>query len=92
MIRLIDDPARCGLGEGEKCCAFLCGNPTGMLCGLTVPGLPPIIRERLKLGTMNAKYDPGDRDFPACQDERKESYEHGGGDRPAGTPEARRSP
>jgi len=68
---VIDDPKRCGIGEGERCCAFLTMGQ-GWNCGRTESSIAATIRLRLMQGTMNAKYDPGNLDFPECQNQRTE--------------------
>jgi hypothetical protein len=67
---VISDPKLCGLGEGERCCAFLV---LGMrfICGRTVDGLAEQIRARLASGTMAASYDPGEVPYPDCQTQRE---------------------
>lgn len=65
----IENPQLCGLGEGERCCAFLTMGQ-GFQCGRTLAGIEDHIRVRLAAGTMNAKYDPGDLHYPECQQQR----------------------
>jgi len=65
---VIDDPKACGVGEGERCCAFLTMGGD-WLCGRTY-SVAPAIRARLAAGTMNAKYDPGETPYPECQTQR----------------------
>lgn len=62
----VDEPEKCGFGAGEECCAFLMLGGIGFVCGRT-NRMEPVIRARLIAGTMNAKYDPGDKPFPECQ-------------------------
>lgn len=61
----ITDPKLCGLGDRERCCAFLVVGHA-WLCGRTF-GVAHHIRDRLAAGTMNAKYDPGTTPYPECQ-------------------------
>lgn len=67
----LDTPEKCGLGEGETCCAFLSMSGGGFACGRTIPGLEAHVRQRLLEGTMKAKGDPGDAPYPECQRARK---------------------
>lgn len=69
MTLTIENPKDCGLGEGEKCCAFLVMG-AGFQCGRTDEGLAMTILSRLFDGTMNAKYNPGLVPFPECQTDR----------------------
>ena len=62
----IDEPAACGLGLGERCCAFLVSGAT-FQCGRMIAGIEATVRARLIQGSMNAKYDPGATPFPQCQ-------------------------
>lgn len=64
---LIDNPTSCGLGHGEKCCAFLVAGQNGFECGREIKSVAHGIRLRLSAGTINAKYDPGNKPYPECQ-------------------------
>lgn len=71
----IDEPWKCGIGEGANCCAFLTvpsGVAISFACGRTDASLSATIRLRLLRGTMNALYDPGNVPYPECQTKRKE--------------------
>lgn len=71
---VIDNPEACGLGGGEKCCAFLVMGGLGFQCGRTLPGVEMTVMLRLLQGTMVAKYDPGELPFPQCQEARAVSF------------------
>lgn len=64
------EPHLCGMGEGPRCCAFLVNGKDGFVCGREMKGVAAQIRERLRAGTMNAQYDPGETPYPRCQSER----------------------
>lgn len=66
----IENPTRCGIGEGDNCCAFLVAGAGGFECGREMEGIYQTLRTRLAAGTITAKYDPGTAPFPACQIER----------------------
>lgn len=71
MRVLIEDPSACGIGEGEKCCAFLFGAPEAFECARANEGMMLMIQRRLWEGTMTARYEPSeDVPFPTCQKER----------------------
>lgn len=60
-VKLSDDEAKtiCGIGQGDKCCAFLTMSPTGFECiRLSYPANVTIFK-RLEKGTMNAKGEGG---------------------------------
>ncbi len=67
---VITDPKACGMGEGERCCAFLVFGGE-WLCGRTMPDVRATVRTRLAEGSMTAKYDPGEVPFPECQRRRE---------------------
>lgn len=67
---VIDDPKPCGIGELERCCAFLVVGGRGFECGRTIPGLPEQVRARIAAGSYVSRYDPGDVPYPTCRETR----------------------
>jgi hypothetical protein len=63
---LVVDPKKCGIGQGEHCCAFLIVG-ANFECGREDPGIAAAILGRLAAGTFTAKYSPGDLAYPECQ-------------------------
>ena len=61
----------CRLKKGADCCAFLCVSPTGFECIRMDYPTNTSIFDRLKKGTMNAKFEGGG-DGCAWEDELKE--------------------
>jgi hypothetical protein len=70
MTVLVVDEKKCGIGQGEKCCAFLGGMPGRFVCGREMENVADTIRDRLREGTINARYDPGETPYPECQERR----------------------
>jgi hypothetical protein len=63
------DPVDCGMGEGERTCAYLTMDMAGFRCGRETPARS-YIDERLAAGTMKATAAP-QSPFPLCQTERR---------------------
>lgn len=57
-MKITDDHVKnvCGLGQGEKCCAFLASRARWE-CAKDIPGVRDTILLRLAAGTMVAKGD-----------------------------------
>lgn len=66
---VIENPKLCGLGQGERTCAFLTMGEGGMLCARSMPEVfNAIVQRHFLFGTMNAKFmPPGDVPYPDCQ-------------------------
>jgi len=63
----IEEPDKCGMGQGPRCCVYLMFDGEGFECGRDTPFAPQIEAQH-RAGTMSAKRRPMGP-FPGCQSE-----------------------